>query len=58
MARGRPLDPQVSDAVLDAALTLLARGGFARMTTRRSASSAIERSIAFKANRLVWPASW
>jgi AcrR family transcriptional regulator len=40
MARGRPLDPQVSDAVLDAALTLLAQRGFARMTMEAVAAEA------------------
>jgi AcrR family transcriptional regulator len=40
MARGRTLDPQVSDAVLDAALTLLQRDGFARMTMEAVAREA------------------
>jgi AcrR family transcriptional regulator len=40
MARGRTLDPQVSDAVLDAALTLLERDGFARMTMEAVAREA------------------
>jgi AcrR family transcriptional regulator len=40
MARGRPLDPQVSDAVLDAALALLTREGFARMTMEAVAAEA------------------
>ena len=40
MARGRTLDPQVSDAVLDAALRLLTDVGFARMTMEAVAREA------------------
>jgi AcrR family transcriptional regulator len=40
MARGRTLDPQVSDAVLDAALRLLGERGFARMTMEAVAREA------------------
>jgi AcrR family transcriptional regulator len=40
MARGRPLDPQVSDAVLDAAVRVLNEQGFARMTMEAVAREA------------------